>query len=164
MPTAIKDPAAVEGRLWEEIERHQTGMLGLVGGSAHFQPMTAFVDRDAERIWFFTRADTDLARQIAAGHPAMFVFQQRDLQACIGGELTLSHDRARMDKYWNAVVAAWYPGGKDDPNLTLIRMQCADAQVWISEGGPVRFAWEIAKANATHRPPQVGGAQTLNFH
>lgn len=164
MPTDIKDSTAVEARLWEEIERHQTGMLGLVGGIGHFQPMTAFVDRDAERLWFFTRTGTDLARQIGAGHPAMFVFQQRDVQACIGGELTLSHDRGRMDRYWNAVVAAWHPAGKDDPNLTLIQMQCADAQVWISEAGPVRFAWEIAKANATHRQPNVGGSRALNFH
>ena len=40
------------------------------------------VEPDREQIWFFTRADTDLARQVVGGHPAMFVFQQREMQAC----------------------------------------------------------------------------------
>lgn len=164
MHTDPKDPAAVEDRLWQEIERHHTGMLGLVGETAHYQPMTAFVEKDARRIWFFTRTDTDLAREIGAGRQAMFVYQQRDLQACIGGELALSHDPARIDKYWNAVVAAWYPNGRDDPHLTLLRLDCADAQVWISEAGPLRFAWEIAQANAGHREPHLGGRTRLDFH
>ena len=69
-----------------------------------------------------------------------------------------------MDKYWNAVVAAWYPQGKDDPHLTLLCFNLSDAEVWISQAGPVRFAWEIAKANATHSTPDVGGHTRLDFH
>lgn len=161
----INDRVAVERRLWEEIEKHQTGMLGVTGGAPHHtQPMTAFVEPELKQIWFFTRTDTDLARDIAEGRPAMFVFQQKDIQACIAGELTLQHDPARIEKYWNAVVAAWYPGGKDDPRLTLLCLDCDDAQVWISQSGPAKFAWEIAKANATKHEPQVGGRANLDFH
>lgn len=165
MTIDMNDRDAVETRLWDEIERHQIGMLGVVGGPAHHtQPMTAFVEREAQRIWFFTRRDTDLVRQAADGHEAMFVFQQKDLQACIGGTLRLNHDPARIDKYWNAVVAAWYPQGRDDPNLTLLSLDCGDAEVWISQAGPARFAWEIAKANATHRTPDLGGKANIRFH
>lgn len=165
MTIDMNDRDAVETRLWDEIERHQIGMLGVVGGAArHTQPMTAFVERDAQRIWFFTRRDTDLVRHTGEGHEAMFIFQQKDLQACIGGTLRLSHDPARIDKYWNAVVAAWYPQGREDPNLTLLSFECSDAEVWISQAGPVKFAWEIAKANATHRTPDLGGKANIRFH
>ena len=94
----------------------------------------------------------------------MFVYQRDDIQACIGGRLSLEHDRARMDRYWNAVVAAWYPDGKDDPQLTLLRLDADDAQVWITEAGPVKFAWEIAHANATRQQPDLGGRTDLNLH
>jgi len=165
MSTDIRDRAAIERRLWDAVQRHQTGMLGVVGAEPHhLQPMTAFAEPETGQIWFFTRKDTALARQAGAGHPAMFVFQGKELQACLGGELTLQDDRARMDKYWNAVVSAWYPLGKADPALTLLRLDCADAEVWISEAGPVKFAWEIAKANASHRTPAVGAHAHLNFH
>jgi general stress protein 26 len=157
------DPAAVQTRLWDEIEKQRTGMLGLMGGTQHFQPMTAFAERETSQLWFFTLKDTDLAHA-ADGGMAMFVFQQKDLQACIGGSLSLAHDRERIDRYWNPVAAAWYPGGKDDPNLTLLRLDCADAEVWLSETGPVRFAIEIARANAGKRPPDLGERAHLDFH
>jgi general stress protein 26 len=161
----MNDRAAVEQKLWDEIEKHDTGMLGIVGAAPHHtQPMTAFPEPEHGQIWFFTRTDSDLARGIGEGQTAMFVFQQKDIQACIAGQLTLQHDPARIDKYWNAVVAAWYPGGRSDPKLTLLRLDCDDAQVWISQAGPAKFAWEIAKANATKHTPNLGGRTNLDFH
>jgi general stress protein 26 len=159
-------PAEVEDRLWKAIEhgRH-TGMLGLSGDGHHFQPMTAFVERDASQLWFFTRADTDLAQAAAQGGGAgTFIFQGRDIWACLDGRLSIDNDRSRMDRYWNPHVAAWYPDGKDDPNLTLLRLDCEEAGVWIAEGGLVKYAWEVAKANASQTTPDVGEHRDLNFH
>jgi general stress protein 26 len=159
-PNNIDD---VKKRLWKAIDhRHGTGMLGLMDSDQHFQPMTAFVEEEAGQIWFFTRKDTDLA-QATAGGMAMFTIQTDDLQACIGGRLTEAFDRARMDKYWNSVVAAWYPDGKDDANLTMLRMDLEDAEVWIG-ANPVKFAWEIAKANATRTTPDAGDKAHIDFH
>jgi general stress protein 26 len=165
MSIDMNDRAAVERKLWDEIEKHDTGMLGIVGAAEHHtQPMTAFPEPERGQIWFFTRTDTDLAREIGEGKTAMFVYQQKDIQACIAGQLTLQHDPARVDKYWNAVVAAWYPDGKSDPKLTLLCLDCDDAQVWISQAGPAKFAWEIAKANTTKQVPDIGGRAHLDFH
>lgn len=166
MGTDMKDQAEVQSRLWREIEKRQIGMLGLVGEAPrHFQPMTAFLDQDAGQLWFFTYNDTDLAESAGPGAQAMFVFQhERELFACIGGALRIAVDRERMDRYWNAAVAAWYPNGKDDPKLTMLCLDPRDAEVWISETGPIRYAWEVAKANATHSTPDVGGHTSLNLH
>ncbi|HUZ13383.1 MAG TPA: pyridoxamine 5'-phosphate oxidase family protein [Caulobacteraceae bacterium] len=159
------NPADLEHRLWDEIESHQVGMLiTLAGVPRHAQPMTAFVEREARRIWFFTGNDTELAREAASPRRAVFAFQQRDLRASISGYLQVQHDRARMDRYWNAVVAAWRPNGKSDPKLTLLCMDCDDAQVWLSQTGPLKVVWEIAKANATRRQPDLGARTHLDFH
>lgn len=141
-------------------------MLGLTGDAHHYQPMTAFVEADANRIWFFTRKDTDLARDVAGqpGAEAAFIFQDRKLQACVDGRITLDHDRERIDRYWNAHVAAWYPEGKDDPALTLLRLDLTEAAVWITEGGLIKYAFEVAKANASDATPDVGERRDLNFH
>src|SRR5689334_18901170 len=101
------NPIDVERRLWDEIEKHNTVMLMLTAPQMqHAQPMTAFVEREGRTIWFYTRTDTDFAQAIGAGGQAMFVFQQNDIQACLSGAVALSHDEARMEKYWNSVVAA----------------------------------------------------------
>lgn len=166
MASQEPNPAAVQTRLWDEIEKHQIGMLGLTGGAPQpFQPMTAFLERAVNQIWFFSFKDTDLAEGVGDGAPVMFVFQRdKDIYASIGGRAQLRLDRQRMDRYWNSTVAAWYPGGKDDPRLTMICMDCADAEVWLQEAGPARFAWEIVKANATDRHPDLGVRAHLNFH
>ncbi len=163
MSTDLKDRGQTERRLWDGIEHNNTGMLGLTGGGSHFQPMTAFLDAENGRIWFFTRDDSDLVQDLGDGAEAMYIHQQKDVQACIRGELRPDLDQARVEKYWNAVVAAWYPDGKSDRHLRLLRLDCADAQVWISDAGPLKFAWEIAKANATGQTPDIGGSTHLNL-
>jgi general stress protein 26 len=159
--------AELAARLWSEIGKARYGMLGLVGKGAggHFQPMSAFAEPDASAIYFFARKSSDLARQLEAGDEAMFIVQAKDqeFQACIGGRLAPDHDATRIDRYWNPVVAAWYPEGKDDADLTLLRLDVGDAQVWLSEGNPVAFGFQIGKANLTGREPDVGQSAHLDL-
>jgi general stress protein 26 len=167
MSTELKDETDAKDRLWTEIQKVRYGMLGLVGSGSggHFQPMAAFCEPDVGDIWFFTRKDTELARATLGAADAMFTIQSKDqtFQVCIGGKLQQQHDRVRLEHYWNPIVAAWYPGGKDDPELTLLRLAAKDAQVWLSESNPVRFAWEIAKANLKHEFPDVGDSKTVTL-
>lgn len=167
MSTDINDHAEVERRLWDEISKHgRTVMLGAhVHPMQHFQPMTAFCEPEEGLVWFLTRSDTELARSIEEGKSAMMIVQDgQTFQACVGGDLTLQVDPARVEKYWNPVVAAWYPEGKSAPRLTMLCLNVSDAQVWISEGGPIKFAFEVAKANLTGTTPDVGGSRRLNLN
>ena len=161
------DHAEVETRLWKEMEDARMGMLGVRSGRPrHFAPMTPFRDAGTRRIWFVTRKDNEIAQ--AAGSPAeaLFIVCARDgkFQASIAGELTQDFDRERLDRLWNPVVAAWYPNGKDDPNLTMMRFDCTDAEVWHGEAGLLRFAFEIAKGNLTGAMPDVGEKTELGLH
>jgi general stress protein 26 len=159
--------AELQDRLWKEIEKARYGMLGLTGQTPahHFQPMTAFCERDGGQIWFFTRNDTDLARATERGVPAMFIVQAKDqgFQACIGGSLVQEFDSGRMQEYWNPVVAAWYPEGQNDPRLTMLRLDVSDAQVWLSETNPMAFGFQIVKANMTGKEPDVGESAPVNL-
>ena len=167
MSTQPKSQEEAKDRLWDEIRKVRYGMLGLVGADSggHFQPMTAFCEPETGDIWYFTRKDTDLARAAAGGADAMFVIQARDqgFQACLSGRIQPQHDAARIERYWNAVVAAWFPDGRDDPQLTLLLFQPKDAQVWLSESNPIKFFWEIAKANMSKGEPDVGQSTSLHL-
>ncbi|WGM38946.1 pyridoxamine 5'-phosphate oxidase family protein [Caulobacter sp. NIBR1757] len=168
MSTDTHDQAAVEERLWDEIDKARIGMVGIVDGEPqHFQPMTAFTVPGDGEIWFFTRAETDLARDASHGaRQVMFIVQSKDkdFQACIDGEMTVEMDRARIARWWSPMVAAWYPDGQDDPDLRLLRVKCHDARVWISDAGPVKYLWEVARANATHSTPDLGGRADVTLN
>jgi general stress protein 26 len=166
MTTDLQDKAAVERKLWAEIDDDRFGMLAAIDRiQDHFQPMTAFSEPESGRIWFYTRSDSDIAVAAEGGAEAMFVFTSKDrqLQASIRGELRTTMDLLHRDKYWNSTVAAWFPKGKEDPHLTMLRLDCQDAQIWISEVGGVRFGWEIARANLTGSEPNIGGRVSLDL-
>jgi general stress protein 26 len=160
--------AEAEEAFWDSLKKSNTGLLGLDQPGYHAQPMTAFREAETGTIWFFTRDETDLAKDAAVpgGQSAMFHYGARDqnVWACIHGELSVhGHDREIIDRYWNPVLAAWYPDGKDDPRLTILRFDADDGRVWVNQGGLVRFAFEIAKANITKTAPDAGDVVDVNL-
>lgn len=168
MADKVLTAAEAEDEFWDHLGKHGVGMLGLDQPGYHSQPMTAFRDEDSGAIWFFTRDDTDLAKDAGLpDQPARFDYssaKDQEVWASIHGTLSVSHDREKIDRYWNAVVAAWYPGGKDDPHLTLLRFDPEDGRIWVSKQGPIRFFYEVARANLTKRLPDEGDVADVNFH
>ena len=161
--------AEAEDAFRDSLKKSSTGMLGLDQPGYHAQPMTAFRDEAAGTIWFFTREDTDLAKDAAvgSGQSAMFHYGSKDqnVWACIHGQLSVhGPDREIIDRYWNPVLAAWYPDGKDDRMLTILRFDADDGRVWVNEGGFFKFAYEIAKANVTKELPDAGGVADVNLN
>jgi general stress protein 26 len=97
-------------------------------------PMTAQLDKDAHsEIWFFTGRDHPLAQ--GGGSVATFASKDHQLFARFTGRLTEETSRERLDKQWNSVIEAWFPGGKEDPNLLMLRMDLGQAEIWNSDLG-----------------------------
>lgn len=149
----------LRARLWKEIADVHIVMIGLTGGEPqHLQPMAAFPDEENGAVWFFTNASTDLRRDAAGGHAATLCVMSADkkFQACALGQLRRDQNRAKIDEFWSPYVSAWFPGGKDDPDLALMRFDPDEARVWLSTSGALGFAYQIVKANVSKTPPDVG--------
>lgn len=115
-------------------------MVGLSGGG-HSEPLTAQLDEDqADRIYFFVGRDNRLVPGGAA--MAQFVSKGHDFFACLAGRISVDNDPAMIDKLWSKPVEAWFPGGRNDPNLALIRLDIDDAELWESDmslGGKLKM-------------------------
>ncbi|MGE0766846.1 MAG: pyridoxamine 5'-phosphate oxidase family protein [Hyphomicrobiaceae bacterium] len=150
-------------QFWEMTDDIRAGMLGVDGSGQHMQPMHPNCEREGRSIWFFGKKSSDLAQAIGAGGHGHFcvVGRGHDYHACVSGKLTLEHDRGIIDRFWNSVTAAWY-SGKDDPDLTLIRMALDEGVAWASVG-TVKFGWEILKANMSERDPDIGARNHFSF-
>lgn len=129
MPT----PQELEKKFWDALESDRTVMLGIEGlDNGHARPMTAMVEDKHAPIWFFTAKDTALVRDLDRGGVATanFSAKDHDLFASVQGHLVLDNDRAVIDRLWNPFIAAWFEGGKDDPNLALLRFDAQHAEIW----------------------------------
>lgn len=129
-------PPELEAKLWSALKSDMTVMLGLVDDQElGLKPMTAQIEGEESPLWFFTARDNTLVQNLRNSNPAIATFASKghDLFATIHGSLKLDNDRAVIDRLWNRFVAAWYPGGKDDPNLSLLRFDAAHATIWMND-------------------------------
>lgn len=128
------DPKDLKEQFWKAMTASPYVMLQLDGDPDSAAPMTAQLDKDANHaIWFFTSRDNRFSTRGPA--TAIFAGKGHEVFARFSGHLVEETDRARLDKQWNNFVEAWYPGGKDDPNLLFLRMDLGDASIWGGEVG-----------------------------
>lgn len=107
-------------------------MMRLENSAEHGEPMTAQLDRDAHHaIWFFMKRDN----RIAAGGAANGQVQTKghDVFASITGVLIEETDLSIREKQWDNMVEAWFPNGKNDPDVLMLRFDIADSELWISD-------------------------------
>ena len=62
---------------------------------------------------------------------ATFTSKGHDIFATVHGTISRDDSRATIDRLWNRFVAAWFEGGKDDPKLVLLRLDCERAEIWV---------------------------------
>lgn len=126
--------AEIQSRFWKEVKSERTVMLGLPGVHDP-QPMTALIEGDeGGPLWIFTAKSTALVADLASSDRAVATFTGRkhDLFATLSGTLNLANDRAAIERLWNPWVAAWFEGGKDDPELALLRFDPDHAKIWLN--------------------------------
>lgn len=135
-------PQDLQAKFWKALKSDRTIMLRLTGDEGGLsQPMTALFDPDngddRGPLYIFTAKDTDLVQSLMGSSPAQATFASKghDLFAGVEGELSAIEDPALVDRLWSPFVAAWYEGGKTDPNLQLLRFDPGRAQIWESENG-----------------------------
>jgi general stress protein 26 len=126
---------AIEAKFWSALTSDRTVMLGLDGvENGHTRPMTAQVVDDRSPIWFFASRDNSLVNHSGESARAVAAFTSKghDLFASVRGSLCVDQDRVMIEKLWNPFIAAWFEGGKDDPNLVLLRFDAESTQVWLN--------------------------------
>lgn len=126
----------LEQKFWKALKSDRTVMMGVDGmEDGHSRPLTAMTEGDeGGPIWFFIGKPNAIVDHLSQNRRAIAAFSSKghDLFASVRGTLSLSHDRAVIDRLWNPFIAAWFDG-KDDPKLVLLRFDPEQAEIWSNE-------------------------------
>lgn len=122
------------------------------------RPMTTQQRQFDGDLWFLTDRRTHTAEDITE-HPQVNIsFSDSDGYRFVScsGQASLVEDRAQMREFWQMPYAVWFPGGPDDPNLVLLRVQVGQADYWNSSSSWAGRLLAFAKALATGDKSAVG--------
>lgn len=119
---------------WDAFHTSPIAMMRLANSAGHSEPMTAQLDKDAHHaVWFFARRNN----RIAAGGKASGEIAAigHDVFASLSGTLVEENDTAVRDRHWSNAVEAWFPDGKENPDVIMLRFDIEDAEVWTAHVG-----------------------------
>lgn len=86
-------------------------------------------------IWFFSDK-TSLKNAEIEKDPQVRLYYSKPSDSSfmvLNGEAEIVFDREKIEEYWSAHVKAWFDG-KDDPNISLIKVNTKSAYYWDVEG------------------------------
>lgn len=127
-------------------------------GRLHSRPMTPQNLKTFDgTLWFFTGKDSEKTQELRENTISQlnFAANGKNDYVSISGRASVVHDQTKIDELWSEPMKAWFPEGKTDPNLTLIRFDAEEAEFWDSPMALVT-AYAYIKARITGEQPQIG--------
>jgi general stress protein 26 len=149
------------GHLYKLLQNFSTGMLASQSADGfHARPMAiAQLQPDADA-YFATDARSSKITEINANPLVLITFQNSSEFASLYGRASIVTDRALIEKLWSEGWRVWFPGGKTDPNLVLIRVEAQTGEYWDNSGSEgLKYLFEGLKAYVTGRRPETDASQ-----
>ena len=128
-------------------------------GDLHSRPMSSNGDIDPNGdIWFFTNASSHKVSEIAKLPKVNVSFADTDNQRYISvsGTAQLVRDQAMIEELWRPEFKMWFPEGKDDPEIALLRVSLEKAEYWDSPSSTIGYALSFVSSLVTGKEPDMG--------
>jgi general stress protein 26 len=126
-------------------------------GVTYARPMAVADLEEPCELWFIAQKDSAKVDEIE-DHAGVHVVCQKDhsVYLSLSGKASLVEDRERIEKIWKEPFRVWFPDGKDDPTLVLIKVTPERAEYWDNKGfNRISYLWEAAIAYAIGDTPRV---------
>jgi general stress protein 26 len=125
------DPIA---RLNELISGIAIAMLTTISpdGNLHSCPMAAHGVDSAGVMWFLSGSNTEKVEAARTMQHVSLAFADHPAQryVSVSGFCELVRDHVKAKELWVPSYVSWFPGGLDDPNLILLKIDVQQAEYW----------------------------------
>ena len=104
-------------------------------GTLRSRPMgTQKAEFDGD-LWFLTAVDTAKVDEIQQESRVNVSYAKPDKNrfVSVSGTATLIYDKAKIDEFWDPIYKVYFPEGKDDPKLRLLKVNVEKAEYWTTD-------------------------------
>jgi general stress protein 26 len=146
--------------LGELIEGIEIAMLTThaADGSLVSRPLQTLDFDGGNELVFFTSISSRKVDELGSNHDANVAYANPAKQTYVSvrGTARLDRDRATIDALWSPVQKVFFPRGKDDPDLVVLRIRVRDAAYWEPAGNFVTRALDFARGMLSDEPRDLG--------
>lgn len=126
----------------------------------HARPMATTRLDDGMDVYLVTDINSLKVDEIRVNPHAVLTFQSASKFASVRGDLTLLQDKALLEKLWKEAWKVWFPDGKSDPNIALLKFTAHEGEYWNNAGmNGLKYVYQAIKAYATGETPKTDDAQ-----
>ncbi len=100
------------------------------------RPMSAIKVCDQGNIWFFSEKDSDKNKAIVSDKNVQLFFSHpaKGSYLVVNGEAEIILDKSKIEELWTPVAKIWFKEGKDDPTISIIKVNPSNAYYWDTDG------------------------------
>ena len=151
------DNARDVDRAWELMQKIGFAMLVTRDGDKlRARPMSAYLERDNNAVYFLTDARRHKDEEIAKNPGINLSFADASDQKYVSvtGTAVVSNDRAKIKQLFSTEAKAWWDSA-EDPNIRVLKITPDDAEFWDSPGTVISYV-KMAAAAVTGTRPEIG--------
>ncbi|MDP3693026.1 pyridoxamine 5'-phosphate oxidase family protein [Bradyrhizobium sp.] len=144
-------------RAWDLMKKIGFAMLVTRDGDKlRARPMSAFLERESNAIYFLTDVRRHKDDEIAQNPNVNLSFADAGDQkyVSVSGTAVVSNDRAKIKQLFSTPAKAWWDSA-EDPNIRVLKFTPDDAEFWDSPGTVISYV-KMATAAVTGTRPELG--------
>ncbi|RZJ35912.1 MAG: general stress protein [Flavobacterium sp.] len=125
------------------------------------RPMSLQQVDDNGNLWFISSKSSNKNFEISHDNRVQLFFSKLEDShyLSIAGEAAVYTDRSKIDEIWSPVAKAWFEKGKDDPDVSVIRVRPTDAYYWDTQNGKAVTMLKLAAAAIAGKRIDEGGIE-----
>ncbi len=160
------DTPEMRDKLWSMMKDVGVAMLTTEdAGQLRARPMVAAQKGFDGTLWFFTRGSSHKVAEVGKERHVGVTYADAGRQnyVSLSGTAKLVTDKATIEARWAESARVWFPKGKDDPDLALLRVDVDAAEYWDAPNGTMLMAYGYVKAVLTGEGPHPGGNEKVTL-
>ncbi|RYD57338.1 MAG: general stress protein [Sphingobacteriales bacterium] len=122
------------------------------------RPMaTREVDEEGN-IWFLSAKGSNKNEEIKQDDQVQLIYADNSSSTymVVYGHADVFYDRQKVEELWNPLIKTWFHEGKDDPNISIIRVRPDDAYYWDTKNGKMVSFLKIVAGAITGKTADDG--------
>lgn len=129
------------------------------------RPMVAAQSDFDGTLWFFTRASSHKVDEVKQDQRVGVTYADPSKQdyVSLSGMARIVRDKGAIDEHWGESMLTWFPKGKDDPDIALLKVDVTMAEYWDSPNSTMVHAYGYLKAVVTGKSPNPGENEKVRF-